>query len=117
MGRVVNPQGAVTQMEGCITMGLGYALSEEIRFRGGQILDTNFDSYEIPRFSWVPEIETVPVENSEPPPKGGGEPAIVCMGGVLATAVYDPVGAKLLQLPMAPDRVRESLKSASNAGK
>jgi len=114
MGQVVNPQGAVTQMEGCITMGLGYALSEEIRFSNGRILDTNFDSYEIPRFSWVPEIDTVLVENSELPPKGGGEPAIICMGGVLATAVFDAVGAKLLQLPMTPDRVKESLKNTSN---
>lgn len=117
MGQVVNPQGAVIQMEGCITMGLGYALSEEISFRNNQIMDTNFDTYEIPRFSWVPEIETVLVENSELPPKGGGEPAIVCMGGVLATAVFDATGAKLLQLPMTADRVKESLKSASNAGK
>lgn len=117
MGQVVNPQGAVIQMEGCITMGLGYALSEEISFRNNQILDTNFDTYEIPRFSWVPKIETVLVENSELPPKGGGEPAIVCMGGVLATAVFDATGAKLLQLPMTPDRVREALKGVSNAGK
>jgi isoquinoline 1-oxidoreductase len=110
MGQVVNPQGAVTQMEGCITMGLGYAISEEIRFRNNQILDTNFDTYEIPRFSWVPQIETLLVENSELPPKGGGEPAIVCMGGVLATAVFDATGAKLRQLPMTPDRVKQALK-------
>jgi len=117
MGQVVNPQGAVTQVEGCITMGLGYALTEEIRFRDNQILDTNFDTYEIPRFSWVPEIETLLVENSELPPKGGGEPAIICMGGVLATAVFDATGAKLRQLPMTPDRVKEALKGASSAVK
>jgi CO/xanthine dehydrogenase Mo-binding subunit len=110
MGQVVNPQGAVTQMEGCITMGLGYALAEEVSFRDGRVLDTNFDTYEIPRFSWVPAIETVIVENPELPPKGGGEPAIVCMGGVLATAVFDATGAKLLQLPMTPARVKAALK-------
>jgi isoquinoline 1-oxidoreductase len=113
MGQVVNPQGAVTQMEGCITMGLGYALTEEIGFRSGRILDTNFDTYEIPRFSWVPQIETVLVDNPGLPPKGGGEPAIICMGGVLATAVFDAVGAKLLQLPMTPGRVRQALKAAA----
>jgi isoquinoline 1-oxidoreductase len=37
MGLVINPQGATIQMEGCITMGLGYALTEEIHFRGGEI--------------------------------------------------------------------------------
>jgi isoquinoline 1-oxidoreductase len=117
MGQVVNPQGAVIQMEGCVTMGLGYALSEEISFRNYRILDSNFDTYEIPRFSWVPEIETVLVDNPGLPPKGGGEPAIVCMGGVLATAVFDATGARLLQLPMTPARVKQALKGASTAVK
>ena len=95
-------------MEGCITMGLGYALTEEIHFSDGRISDLNFDTYEIPRFSWVPEIETVIVPNNELLPKGGGEPAIVCMGGVLATAVYDATGAVIRQLPMTPERVKKA---------
>ena len=109
MGQVVNPQGATIQMEGCITMGLGYALSEEVRFSNGRLLDVNFDTYDIPRFSWLPEIETVIVPNPTLAPKGGGEPAIVCMGGVLATAVYDATGAKMRQLPMTPQRVKSAL--------
>ena len=80
MGVVINPEGAKIQMEGCITMGLGYTLSEEIHFNGGQILTRNFDTYELPRFSWMPEIETVLVKNDEPTPQGGGEPAIVRSG-------------------------------------
>jgi len=111
MGQVVNPQGATIQMEGCLTMGMGYALAEEMRFDSGRLLDTNFDTYTIPRFSWVPKIETVIVPNLSLPPKGGGEPAIVCMGGVLATAVYDATGAKVLQLPMTRDRVKAALKN------
>jgi len=110
MGFVVNPEGAQMQMEGCITMGLGYALTEEIRFKNGQIFDLNFDTYEIPRFSWLPKIETVLVENANLAPQGGGEPAIICMGGVIATAIYDATGAKLFQLPMTPARVKEALK-------
>jgi isoquinoline 1-oxidoreductase len=39
MGVLVNPEGARQQMEGCITMGLGYTFSEEIRFKGGEVLD------------------------------------------------------------------------------
>jgi isoquinoline 1-oxidoreductase len=111
MGQVVNPQGATIQMEGCLTMGMGYALAEEMRFDNGRLLDTNFDTYTIPRFSWVPKIETVIVPNPSLPPKGGGEPAIVCMGGVLATAVHDATGAKVLQLPMTRDRVMAALKN------
>jgi len=109
MGLVINPEGAKLQIEGCITMGLGYALTEEIHFKGGRILDLNFDTYEIPHFSWVPKIETVLIENKESPPQGCGEPAIVCMGAVVANAIYDAVGARLLQLPMTPERVKATI--------
>lgn len=109
MGFVINPDGAKMQMEGCITMGLGYALSEEIHFRGGEIIDLNFDDYNIPRFSWLPEIETVLIENKSLSPQGGGEPAIVCMGAVVANAVYDAVGARVYQLPMIPERVKNAI--------
>jgi isoquinoline 1-oxidoreductase len=101
-------------MEGCLTMGLGYALTEELRFNNGRLIDTNFDTYAIPRFSWLPKIETVLVPNSSLPPKGGGEPAIICMGGVLATAVHDATGAKVLQLPMTFDRVKAALQNRQN---
>ncbi|MFO7652764.1 MAG: molybdopterin cofactor-binding domain-containing protein [Candidatus Krumholzibacteriia bacterium] len=109
MGIVVNPAGATIQIEGCLTMGLGYALTEEVRFQGGRILDQNFDTYELPRFSWLPEIETVLVENDGLAPQGGGEPAIVTVGAVVANAVFDATGARLRQLPMTPERVRNAL--------
>ncbi|MEW6670696.1 MAG: molybdopterin cofactor-binding domain-containing protein [Thermodesulfobacteriota bacterium] len=112
MGFVVNPEGARIQMEGCVTMGLGYALREEVRFRNGEIMDLNFDTYEIPRFSWLPKIETVIVKNDELSPQGGGEPAIICMGAVIATAVHDATGAKPMQLPMTQARLKEALAKA-----
>jgi len=110
MGLAINPQGATIQMEGCITMGLGYALSEDIRFKGGQVLDLNFDTYQIPRFSTLPKIETVIIDNKDADPQGGGEPAIVTMGAVVANAIFDAVGARMMQMPMTPERVRRELK-------
>lgn len=109
MGLVVNPLGARMQMEGGLTMGLGYTLSEELRFRGGDILDRNFDSYQIPRFSWVPRITTLLVRNDELAPQGGGEPAITTTGAVIANAVFDATGARLYQLPMTPARVLRAI--------
>jgi len=111
MGLVINPEGAKLQVEGCITMGLGYALTEEVHFNGGRILDLSFGTYELPRFSWVPEIETVLIKADDSPAKGGGEPAIICMGGVVANAVYDATGARLFQLPMTPERIKEAMAS------
>ena len=112
MGLVINPEGATLQMEGCLTMGLGYALTEDLRFRGGQLLDRNFDTYEIPRFSWVPKIETILLDDKEAAPQGGGEPAIITVGAVVANAVFDACGARVRQLPVTPARVQEALRGS-----
>jgi isoquinoline 1-oxidoreductase len=110
MGLAINPEGATIQMEGCLTMGLGYALAEQVRFSGGEILDTNFDTYEIPRFSWLPKIETIIIDADNDPPQGGGEPAIIVVGAGIANAIYDAVGARLYRMPMTAERVREALR-------
>ena len=112
MGIVVNPDGAKMQMEGSIAMGLGYTFSEELHFRGGDILDRNFKTYRIPRFSWMPRIETVIVKNDDLAPQGGGEPAIVSTGAVIANAVFDATGARILRLPLTPERVRDGIAAA-----
>jgi isoquinoline 1-oxidoreductase len=112
MGLCVNPQGATLQMEGCITMGMGYALTEEIQFQGGDIKNHSFDSYEIPHFSWLPKIDTVIMDRKDQAPQGGGEPAIICMGAVIANAVFDSTGVRLFQLPMTPERILAALKKS-----
>lgn len=110
MGLCVNPEGALIQMEGCITMGLGYTFTEEVLFEGGKILSLGFDTYEIPRFSWVPKIDCVILDRKDKPPKGGGEPAIVPVGAVIANAIHDATGARLFRTPLTPARVLEALK-------
>jgi nicotinate dehydrogenase subunit B len=113
MGLVINPAGAKIQMEGAITMGLGYALSEEIHFKDGAIRDLNFDRYVLPRFSWVPKLETVILDADDSPPQGGGEPSVILTGAVIANAFHDATGARLLELPMTPDRVKAALAGKS----
>jgi isoquinoline 1-oxidoreductase len=113
MGIVINPEGAKMQMEGCITMGLGYVLSEELNFRGGEIIDRNFATYELPRFSVVPRIETLLVKNEELAPQGGGEPAIVPLGAAIANAVFDATGVRMYRLPMTAERVKAALSPST----
>ncbi len=108
MGEVINPEGARLQIEGSITMGLGYVLSEKIRFKGGRILDENFDTYELPRFSWQPAIESVLIDNREMEPRGCGEPAITTMGAVIANALYDATGIRIRELPVNPERIKKA---------
>jgi len=109
-GEIINPEGVRMQIEGGLIMGLGYVRTEEIRFHGGEVLDRNFDTYELPRFSWLPKIETVLLDNPEIAPQGCGEPAITTMGGVIANAVYDAIGVRLFTLPMTPKRIKEALR-------
>jgi len=106
LGLVINPDGMRQQAEGCVMMGLGSALSEEIRFHNGEVLSRNFDSYRIPRFSWVPKMEILLVDNPDTPALGGGEPPIIAMAPAIANAIYDAMGVRLLQLPMTPERVK-----------
>lgn len=108
-GVAVNPDGVLQQMEGATTMGLGYALSEELRFQGGKILDHNFDTYQLPLFSWLPKIECIIVEVPAAPAQGCAEPPVVTVGAVLANAIFDLTGARLFQLPMTPERVKQAM--------
>jgi CO/xanthine dehydrogenase Mo-binding subunit len=110
MGLCVNPEGALLQMEGCITMGLGYTLSEEVLFEGGNILNRGFDSYQIPLFSWVPKIDCVILDRKDKAPQGGGEPAIIAVGAVVSNAICDATGARLYRTPLTPERVLEAIK-------
>jgi nicotinate dehydrogenase subunit B len=109
MGLCVNPEGATIQMEGCITMGLGYTFTEELSFEGGNIKDRGFDTYEIPHFSSLPQIDTVILDRKDMAPQGGGEPAIIAIGAVIANAIFNATGARLYRMPMTPARVLEAL--------
>ncbi len=110
MGQCVNPEGALIQMEGCISMALGYTFSEEVHFEGGNILDRGFDTYQIPKLSWLPRIDCVILDRMDKPPKGGGEPAIIAVGAAVANAIHDATGVRLYRTPMTPERVLEALK-------
>ena len=105
MGQVVNPHGATIQTEGGITMGLGYALYEDIAFEGGNVKTTGFSNYEITRFSKTPKITCVFIDKMDAKPEGGGEPAIICVGGAIANAVFDACGARVNQMPITAERI------------
>lgn len=108
-GLTANPESSKLQLEGGIIMGLGYTLTEEIRFKGGNILTRDLESYKIPRFSWAPKIETYLIDNQTTPPAGCGEPPTITVGALIANAVYDAVGVRLFHLPMTPERVLAAL--------
>ena len=110
MGQVVNPEGTKIQAEGCVNMGLGYSLTEDVEFDWGKVKNENFDSYQLPVFSMIPEaIETHWVDAMDQPPQGGGEPAIICIGAAIGNAVFEACGARVFRMPITPKRILEAL--------
>ena len=106
MGICVNPRGSLMQMEGCIMMGLGYTLTEDISFKGGQIFTSNFHNYKMPRFSMLPEIDAFILKNDDLAPQGCGEPAIVPVGAAVANALFDLEGVRVFQMPLTAERIK-----------
>jgi isoquinoline 1-oxidoreductase len=85
-------------------------LSEEVEFKGADVKTSNFNNYEITRFSKTPPIECVFMDKMDAKPQGGGEPAIICVGGAIANAVFDACGARVNRMPITPERVLEAMK-------
>ena len=110
MGVVVNPEGTLQQIEGCITMGLGYTLSEEVHFKGGEVLERSFGTYELPRFSWLPTIEAVVIDAPRSRRRAAASRPSCRSGAAVANAIFDAVGARLDRMPMTPERVKAAMK-------
>jgi CO/xanthine dehydrogenase Mo-binding subunit len=99
-GPVLNPAGLLSQVQGCIVMALGGALTEEIEFRDGQILNPRFSRYRVPRFRDVPRIDVHLVDNRDAQPAGGGETPIIAAAPAVANAVFAATGVRLREMPL-----------------
>ena len=119
VGKAINPQLVQAQMEGGVSMGLGYALSEEIVVEKGRIVNPSLATYLIPTAGDTPEIETITVEDPYPNgpfgAKGVGEPGALPTAAAVANAVYDAVGVRITQLPITAERVWKALQEKAGS--
>jgi len=105
-GAILNPDHLKSQVEGCVVMGIGGALTEAIQFENGKILNPRFSRYEVPRFSHVPRLETVLLDRKDLPSAGAGEAPIIAIAPAIGNAIFSACGVRLRSLPMAPDGVK-----------
>jgi nicotinate dehydrogenase subunit B len=105
-GAVLNPEHLKSQVEGCVVMGIGGALTEAIQFENGKILNPRFSRYEVPRFSHVPQLETVLLDRKDLPSAGAGEAPIIAIAPAIGNAIFSACGVRLRSLPLAPDGVK-----------
>lgn len=117
-GTIVNPLMAEGQVHGGVSMGIGYALSEQLLFdpKTGKPLNNNLLDYKLPTIMDTPEIGVAFVQTHEPTGSFGekslGEPPALSPAPAIRNAVLDATGVAFNQLPMNPQRVFEKLKEA-----
>ena len=103
-GTIVDPDGALAQMEGASLWGLSLALHEGTEFVNGQVRDLNLGPYTPLRLADVPELDISFVESTEVP-VGLGEPATTVVGPAIGNAIFNAVGARLRHIPITPEAV------------
>ncbi len=99
-GIVVNPLGAINQIEGGILDGIGHSMYGDFKFENGVPVANNFDGYRLIRMKEAPEIETHLIQN-ELSPTGLGEPTLPPVGGAIANAFKAATGNRLYQQPFS----------------
>jgi 4-hydroxybenzoyl-CoA reductase alpha subunit len=114
-GFAINKNSVEGQMEGSLSMGLGEAIMEEVKFdHKGKVLNANLAEYKIPTALDMPNIKTIIVESHEPNGPFGakevGEGAIMPTIPAILNAVYDATGVRIQELPLTPERVYLALK-------
>jgi len=109
-GTIVDPEGALAQVEGASLWGASLALHEGTEFVNGQIRDTNLDTYTPLRMGDVPELDIEFIPSTEVP-VGLGEPCTTVVGPAIGNAIFAAVGARVRHLPIRPAAVLAALGS------
>ncbi len=107
-GAIQNPDNLLSQVEGCIIMGLGGALTEEIQFENGKILNASFGQYQVPRFADVPELDIHLLDRPDLTSAGGGETPIIAIAPAIANAVYEATGVRIRSLPIRGAAIKQA---------
>jgi isoquinoline 1-oxidoreductase beta subunit len=100
-GQILNIDGATAQMEGAVVMGMSLALSTEITFRDGAVVNSNFHNYPVMRITDMPNVR-VHITDSDKSPTGLGEPGVAPFAPALSNAVFAASGKRYRDLPFKP---------------
>jgi len=114
LGKAINPTLATGQVEGAVTMALGYALSEEVKFdEQGRVRNPGFVDYKVMSTLDMPKMTTFLVEDTEYTgpfgAKSAGEVPTNGMAPAIANAIYDALGIRIRSLPITPEKILQAL--------
>jgi len=116
-GQPLNPLSVEGQIEGCIGMGMGYAVSEQLIVEGGQTFNPSFLDYGMPTADQTPEIRITHVVTDDPHGPFGaketGEGSLDPAAPAIANAIYHATGVRIKDLPITAEKILKGLKGSS----
>lgn len=119
VGKAVNPQQVVGQIEGGVVQGLGWTNLENFVTRKGEVLTSRFSTYLIPSVLDIPDhVESVIVENPDPHGamgiRGMAEMPLLVVAPAVVAAIHDATGVWINDVPVTPERLLNALQSHQN---
>jgi len=120
VGKAINPLNVVTQIEGGVVMGVGYALTEEVKQEKGYVKTKNLGQYMIPTSLDIPEVEThiveVPISSGPYGAKGVGEPALIPTTPAILNAIANAIGVRVTDLPANLENLHRLIRKKEKTG-
>ena len=107
-GLVVNPDGAINQLEGGIIQSTSWVLKEQVRFDNG-VSSFDWETYPVLKFSEVPEIDVELINTKDEVPLGVGEATAGPTAAAIGNAVSHALGARIRDLPLTRERIMAAL--------
>jgi len=115
VGLAFNPLMVEGQIQGGAVQGVGFGLTEEIKFDHGKVINPNFTDYKMPTALDLPNVEPIMIEEpsaSNPyGARGVGEPPHIPTAAAIANAIYNAVGVQVDSLPITPEKILAALKA------
>jgi nicotinate dehydrogenase subunit B len=111
VGIIINPNGLKAQIEGNVVHGVSRALREEVQLNRKTSASKDWESYQVMRFTDMPEIKIALINRVNEPAMGSGENAMTAIPAAVANAIFDATGVRIRRLPFTPARVKAALSS------
>jgi CO/xanthine dehydrogenase Mo-binding subunit len=112
VGRVINPDGVLNQIEGGAVQSASWTLLEQVRFDRTQITSANWDSYPILRFTAVPAVHARVIDAPDEPETGAGELAQGPVAAAIGNAVADAIGVRVRDLPLSRANIERAIAAS-----
>ncbi len=120
VGRMINPDAVIGQVQGSVAQTIGYTLSESFRMKDGRCIESSLESYRLPLAVDVPRVEFIPLEHPDPNgpfgargagrgARGVAEPATLLAPAVIGNAIADAIGKPISRIPITPEDVLAAL--------